>query len=46
MNDSPKDALALAEQRRAEALQRIDPTLTWEEALALARELPIARQAG
>lgn len=46
MQQPENDRLAELEKRRAEALQKIDPSLTWDEAVQLAKELPVNRQAG
>ena len=40
------DELTEKEKARARALQKLDPSLTWGQALALAAELPVPRQAG
>lgn len=40
------DELAEREKARAQALQKLDPSLTWGQALALAAQLPVPRQAG
>lgn len=46
MRRGMNDALAELEKKRAKALQKLDPSLTWGQALKLAASLPVNRQAG